>query len=206
MGQNKFNMGFTMRFIFRSALKSAAALGLLLASFQSNATGFEFRVADKAAELFYLYKSSTFGYGGSDVGWGVMFNENDDVMLSGSLLVSGNGAGGKRALQFGVGVKGYVADLNGADLQGGGLGIGGLVRYVFSSSTPFAILVEAYTVPTITTLGDAADFSEARIAFELEVSPSARAYIGYRTVTLEDDGNNEYELDDSAHFGVRLSF
>lgn len=196
-----------MRFILRSGHNVLAALVLMVASFQVNATGFEFRVADKTAELFYLYKSSTFGYGGSDVGWGVMFNENDDIMLSGSLLVSGNGAGGKRALQFGVGIKGYVADFsNNVDIQGGGLGIGGLIRYVFSSTTPFAVLVEAYTVPTITTFGDAADFTEARIAFELEVSPSARAYIGYRTVTLEDDGNNEYELDDSAHFGVRLSF
>lgn len=180
---------------------------LLLASLQAGATGFEFRVADKAAEVFYLYKSSTFGYGGSDVGWGFFFNENKDKMLSGSLLVSGNGAGGKRALQFGVGIKGYVADFGGnVDIQGGGLGIGGLIRYVFSSSTPVALLVEAYTVPAITTIGDADDFSEARFALELEVSPSARAYIGYRTLMLEDDSNNEYELDDSAHVGVRVSF
>ncbi len=180
---------------------------LLLASLQAGATGFDFRIADKAAEMFYLYKSSTFGYGGSDVGWGLFFNENDDTMLSGSLLVSGNGAGGKRALQFGVGVKGFVADFgNGADVQGGGLGIGGLIRYVFSSSTPVAILVEAYSVPTITSFGDADDFSEARFALELEVTPSARAYLGYRTLTLETENNNEYELDDSIHFGVRIGF
>lgn len=192
-----------MRFI----LRFTSAMVLLAASIQAHATGFEFRVADKAAEVLYLYKSSTFGYGGSDVGWGVFFNENNDKMVSGSLLVSGNGAGGKRALQFGVGIKGFVADFgNDVDIQGGGLGIGGLIRYVFSSSTPFAILVEAYTVPAITSIGDADDFSEARLALELEVSPSAKAYIGYRTVTLEDESNNEYELDDSAHFGVRVSF
>jgi len=191
----------------RMITRFISATALLLASLQAGATGFDFRIADKAAEMFYLYKSSTFGYGGSDVGWGLFFNENDDKMLSGSLLVSGNGAGGKRALQFGVGVKGFVADFgNGVDVQGGGLGIGGLIRYVFSSSTPVAILVEAYSVPTITSFGDADDFSEARFALELEVSPSARAYLGYRTMTLETESNNEHELDDSLHFGVRIGF
>jgi len=191
----------------RMITRLVSATVLLLASLQASATGFDFRIADKAAEMFYLYKSSTFGYGGSDVGWGLFFNENNDKMLSGSLLVSGNGAGGKRALQFGVGVKGFVADFgDDVDVQGGGLGIGGLIRYVFSSSTPVAVLVEAYTVPAITSFGDADDFSEARFALELEVSPSARAYLGYRTLTLETENNQEFELDDSLHFGVRIGF
>lgn len=179
---------------------------LLVAANQVKAAGFDFRIADQAAEVFYLYKSSTFGYGGSDVGWGVFFNEDDDIMISGSLLVSGNGAGGKRALQFGVGVKGFVADIASADLQGGGLGIGGLIRYVFASSTPVAILVEAYTVPAITAFGDADDFTEARFALELEVSPSARAYLGYRSMTLRTESNQDYDLDDSVHVGVRIGF
>ncbi|MCK5336366.1 MAG: hypothetical protein KAQ67_09390 [Gammaproteobacteria bacterium] len=191
-----------MRFI----LRFVSITVLLIASFQANAKGFEFRVADQSAEVLYLYKSSTFGYGGSDVSWGYYFNENDDSMLSGSFLISGNGAGSKRALQFGVGVKAFLVDVGNSDIQGGGLGIGGLLRYVFSSSTPVAVLVEAYTVPTITGFGDTSSFSEARFALELEVSPSARAYIGYKTVTLQDDAMNEYKIDNTAHVGIRLSF
>jgi len=183
------------------------AVVLLFISSQANATGFDFRVADKAAEVFYLYKSSTFGYGGSDVGWSYFFNEADDMMISGSLLVSGNGAGSTRALQFGVGIKGFMADFSGpADIKGGGLGIGGLLRYVFSSATPVAILLEGYVVPTITTFGDAERFSEGRIALELEVAPSAKAYIGYRSMALKTETNQELELDDSMHVGVRISF
>ncbi|MCK4710958.1 MAG: hypothetical protein KAU21_20250 [Gammaproteobacteria bacterium] len=191
-----------MRFI----LRFVSITVLLIASFQANAKGFEFRVADQSAEVLYLYKSSTFGYGGSDVSWGYYFNENDDSMLSGSFLISGNGAGSKRALQFGVGVKAFLVDVGNSDIQGGGLGIGGLLRYVFSSSTPVAVLVEAYTIPTITGFGDTSSFSEARFALELEVSPSARAYIGYKTVTLQDDAMNEYKIDNTAHVGIRLSF
>ena len=201
--REKINMGIYMRFIQR--LVSFGAL--LIASTQVNATGLEFRVANEAAEVMYLYKSSTFGYGGSDVSWGYLFNEKDDSMLSASFLISGNGAGSKRALQFGVGMKAFAVDVAGAaGFQGGGFGIGGLLRYVFSSTTPVALLVEAYTVPTITSFGDTEDFSEARFAVELEVSPSARAYVGYKSVSFRDTAMTRYELDNEAHVGVRLSF
>lgn len=190
-----------MRSIFMNLM---AAMILMVASFQSSAAGLDLRLADKAAEFFYLYNSSTFGYGGSDVGWGYFYNEKDK-MLTGSLLVSGNGAGSKSALQFGVGIKAFLADIGNTTVQGGGVGVGGLLRYVFASSRPVAILFEAYAVPTITTVGDATDFTEARFALELEVSPSARGYIGFRTVILED-ATTEYTLDESVHLGVRLSF
>ncbi|MDH5424765.1 MAG: YfaZ family protein [Gammaproteobacteria bacterium] len=191
----------------RFMLRYISALFLLVASYQANATGVEFRVANETAEMLYMYKSSTFGYGGSDVAWGYLFNENEDKMFTGSLLVSGNGAGDARALQFGVGVKIFLADVGGvADVQGGGLGIGGLIRYVFPSATPVAVLVEAYAVPAITSFGDTSNFFESRFALELEVSPSARAYVGYKWVNFDDDANNEYEIDNTAHVGVRLSF
>lgn len=195
-------MGIHMRFILRLVSFST----LLVASMQVSATGLEFRVSNETAEVMYLYKSSTFGYGGSDVSWGYMFNEQDDSMLSASFLISGNGAGSKRALQFGVGMKAFLVDMAGTDIQGGGLGIGGLLRYVFSSTTPFAILVEGYTVPDITGFSDTEGFSESRLALELEVSPSARAYIGYKSVSFRDAASNKYELDNEAHVGVRLSF
>ncbi|MDH5392421.1 MAG: hypothetical protein OEY11_04445 [Gammaproteobacteria bacterium] len=192
-----------MRLISKNFL---AAMCLMLASFGASATGFDFRVADQSAEIFYLYKSSSFGYGGSDVGWSYYFNEADDYMVSASLLVSANGAGGQRALQFGVGVKAFVATLGAANVEGGGLGLGGLVRYVFSSSTPVALLFEAYAVPSVTGFGDASDFTEARFAIEAEVSPSARAYIGYRSMKLVDETSIEYKLDDAMNFGIRISF
>lgn len=192
-----------MRFVRILMLVSATMLG----SLQANAAGVDFRVADKAAEMFYMYKSSTFGYGGSDVSWGYFFNEADDKMLSASVLVSGNGAGGSRAFQFGVGFKGFYALYDQANVEGGGLGLGGLVRYVFASSTPIAILAEGYVVPKITSVGDAEDFNEWRIALELEVSPSARAYIGHRKTTMSDANGNDYDLDnDDIHVGIRINF
>jgi len=193
----------------RLMLKVFSVVLMLLAVSQAKATGFEFRVAQETAEVSYLYKSSAFGKGGSDVAWSYLFNERKDKMASASFLISGNGAGSKRALQFGVGVKVFAIDIGGtSDVQGGGLGIGGVLRYVFSSATPVAILVEGYSVPTITSFGDTDNLSEARFALELEVAPSARAYIGYKTVSFKNQANTkaEYELDDSTHVGVRLSF
>lgn len=188
-------------------MKLLMVVFLMTGSFQAKATGFDLRIAEDTAELFYLYKSSSFGYGGSDIGWSYFFNNADDNMVTASLLVSANGAGGKRALQFGVGVKVFVADLDVPNLQGGGLGIGGLIRYVFPSSTPVALLFEGYSVPSIMGIGDAEGFSEARFDIEAEVSPNARAYVGYRVMTFTDELSSlEYDLDDAMHLGIRISF
>lgn len=184
------------------------AVLLMVTGMQASATGFEFRVADKTAEMFYLYKTSTFGYGGADVGWGYFFNENNDKMLSASVLVSGNGAGNNKALQFGVGMKAYLAsiDASPSNLEAGGVGLGGLIRYVFSSATPVAILLEAYTVPQVTSVGDSDDLNEQRFAIELEVTPSAKAYIGYREITFGLEAGGEAVIDEETHFGVRVNF
>ena len=123
--------------------KIAAVFGVALLSSQANASGIDLRLADETAEIMYLTQTSTFGYGGTDVGLGVFFNENDDLALTGSISVTGHGAGNNRALQFGAGVKLYVISLDTPnDDSGGGLGIGGQVRYVFPSTMPFAILAE----------------------------------------------------------------
>ena len=50
---------------------------------------------------------------------------------------------------------------------------------------------------------------EYRVALELEVTPSARAYIGYRMLEVEFDSAGrsvDYEVDDSANIGVRFEF
>lgn len=165
------------------------------------------------AEISYLSQVSSFGYGGADIGFGVLINEHDDVLANASILVSGSNAGDVRALHFGVGAKAYLGILDGpngnVDANGGAVAIGANIRYVFSSAMPFAILGEVYFAPDVTSISDFDGLLEYRIAFELEVTPSARAYIGYRMLEIEFDNfgrSADYEVDDSAHVGVRFEF
>ena len=187
-----------------------AILLLGLGATQVKAAGIDLRLSDESGELFYLYQTATFGYGGADVGIGVFFNDYDDLMASFSWTVSGSGVGNARALQYGVSIKAYGAMIeqrNQSDLSGGALGLGGLIRYVIPSATPVAFLAEGYMAPKVTSFGDADGFTEFRVAGEVEITPSAKAYVGFRHLEMEPaNGTQEIEMDDNVHIGVRLSF
>lgn len=183
-----------------------AILAMALMFNQVQAKGLDLRLADETAEFIFLVETSTFGYGGADMGFGFFFNEADDVMFSASTMVTGHSAGNTRALKFGVGVKLLGADLDLPDMSTAALAVGGQIRYVIPSTTPVALMVEGYISPDITTFGDAEQYLEYRFALELEVTPSARAYIGYRTIELDLDGIDDYKMDDDVHLGVRLAF
>jgi len=174
------------------------------------AGGVDFRMSSKTAELVYLTENATFGYGGADMGFGLFFNENDDLMATGSILVSGSGDGDVRGLHFGVGAKVYLGYLDfpapQSNREGGALGIGGQIRYVFPAKMPFAILFEGFGAPGVTSVSDFEGIKEFRGAIELEVTPSARAYIGYRSLEVELNSGAKIDLDDKVHAGVRFSF
>lgn len=179
------------------------------------ASGVDMRLGSETAEVVFLTESATFGYGGADMGFGVFLNEDDSLIGTGSILVSGSGEGDVRGLHFGVGAKVYagIIDLPSPldNQSGGAVAIGGMIRYVFPGRMPLAVLLEGFGAPDVTSASDFKGLKEIRLALELEVTPSARAYIGYRTLEVELDSgvgfkDNEIELDDEAHIGVRFSF
>ena len=95
------------------------------------------------------------------------------------------------------------------DIQGGAVAIGGQVRYVFPGNAPLAVLGEIFYAPEVTSISEFNRLLEYRVALELEVTPSARAYIGYRMMEVKFDtaGTSvNYEVDDSANIGVRFEF
>jgi YfaZ precursor len=188
--------------------KIAAILLISLLSIQTiYADGVDLKLADETAEVLYLTESSTFGYGGADIGMGFFFNENDDWMASAIAMVSGNSASNERSLQFGVGVKLLLASLDAANEEVGALGLAGQVRYVIPAETPIAFLLEGMIAPEVTSFSGAEQYTEYRFAVELEVTPSARAYVGYRNIEIElDTLGADVEIDDEVHLGIRLEF
>jgi hypothetical protein len=178
------------------------------------AGGLDLRLGSKTAEFVYLTESATFGYGGADMGFGAFLNEDDSLIGTGFILVSGSGDGDVRGLHFGVGAKVYAGILefpSPVDNQSGGVvAIGGQLRYVFPGRAPLAILVEGFGAPDVTSISDFKGLKELRIALELEITPSARAYIGWRTMEYKLSSgiivNDKRELDDKGHAGVRFSF
>jgi len=192
-------------------LRKALITTTLLMPFQYAAAGaLDFRVGQDMAELTFLTQTASFGYGGADIGFGALINEYNDVIANASILVSGSSAGDVKALHFGVGAKAYAGMLEGKndvlDVDGGAIAIGGRIRYVFPGNTPLAVLGEAFYAPEVTNISDFDGLVEYRVALELEVTPSARAYVGYRYLEVTFNDDIDYEVDDSAHIGVRFEF
>ena len=196
-------------------LRKALIVTTLLIPFNNASAGaIDFRVGQDMAEITFFTQNASFGYGGADIGIGVLFNEYNDVIANGSILVSGSSAGDVKALHFGVGAKLYGGDINGpdnaqVDIQGGAVAIGAQVRYVFPGSAPLAVLGEVFYAPEVTSISEWDRLLEYRLALELEVTPSARAYVGYRMLEVEYNAfgqSVDYEVDDSANIGVRFEF
>jgi len=194
--------------------KLAAIVGVSLLATQVHARGVDLRLANDTAELLYLTESSTFGYGGADMGFGILFNENNDYMLSASAMVTGHSAGNNKPLQMGVGAKLLYTSLDNNPVRGnndedvGALALGGQLRYVIPSSTPLAFLVEGFIAPSVTSFSNAEQYTEYRVAVELEVTPSARAYIGFRNIEidLKSPGVSGIEVDNEVHIGIKIDF
>lgn len=179
--------------------------GLALFSTGVHANGFDISLSDETANVVYLTDSGSLGYGGADVGFGVFWNEADDVVGHANILVTGNPRSGNN-FQFGFGAKGYLGTLDVPDEDVAAVGIGGIVRYVIPSQTPMGIAVEAYLAPDITSFSDTEELREFSARFELEVMPSTRGYIGYRLLEPEMERAGDVEIDDEIHLGIRFTF
>lgn len=193
-------------------LRKALIITAVIIPFNNVSAGaIDFRVGQDMAEVSFLTQTASFGYGGADIGFGALVNEHNDVIANGSILVSGSAAGDVKGLHFGVGAKAFAGTLEGPtstslDVDGGAIAIGGRIRYIFPGNTPLAILGEAFYAPEVTSISDFDGLVEYRAALELEVTPSARAYVGYRRLDVTFNRDVDYKVDDEAHIGVRFEF
>ncbi|MCF6282114.1 MAG: YfaZ family protein [Candidatus Polarisedimenticolaceae bacterium] len=178
----------------------------MVGSAQTFAAGLDLRLSDESAEFTYLFQSSSFYSGGADVGAGVFFNNDDDLMLSLSWVVSGQGLGESEALSYGVGVKGYGMNIDDLEQDGGAVAIGGQLRYLIPGQVSVAVIGEGFISPKITSGGDVDKVVEFRIAAEFEVNKDTSAYIGYRSLEVDLDEKSDYEMDKTLHVGIRLGF
>jgi len=184
--------------------RTCLLVATLLLGGQAQAAGLDVSLSDESANFEFLFDSSSLGYGGADLGVGLFFNEDDDQLLHGNVLITSN-PGSNNPWQFGVGGKAYYADLDGGD-SGAAIGIGGLVRYVIPAELPMGVVVEGYHSPKITSFDDLDRFNEASARFEVEIMPSTRGYVGFRFLDAELDNGGDTTLDEEFHLGIRVFF
>lgn len=170
----------------------------------AQAAGLELALGNDTASLTYLTDSASMGYGGADLGFGGFFNNDDDLMFTGNLLVTGT-PGRDVPIQYGVGAKAFLTDLD-SDRDAHAIGIGGQLRYMLPFATPMGFSVEGYYAPSIVSFGDADSLIELTPRFELEVVPGTRAFVGYRLTEFDMERGRDEELADEVNVGIRVSF
>lgn len=180
-------------------------LGLSAVTTLANANDFEVALSQETAQFTFRSDSSLIGWGGSDLALGLFYNDESDFIANAGLLQMRQ-ASEETPLTFGVGVQGYLGQLDKPDESVLAFAIGGEIRYTIPGTMPMAIYGRAYYAPDITSFGDTEEVIDYTLGFQIEALPQTVAFVGLRhfEVGLE---NGDYELDeDNVHVGVRLTF
>jgi hypothetical protein len=171
----------------------------------ANANDFEAALSQDTAQFTFRSDSSLIGWGGSDLALGFFYNDESDFIVEASLLQMRQ-ASEETPLTFGVGVKGYIGQLDKPDESVLAFAIGGEVRYTIPGTMPMAIYGRAYYAPDITSFSDSEEVIDYTLGFQIEALPQTVAFVGVRHFEVGLDGG-DYELDDdNLHIGVRLTF
>ena len=157
-----------------------------------------------------------FGNGGMELGLGVFFNEDNDNLYHVSLTARGYQTGRASQYQVGAAIKLVGGEFTAVDDETNeeqnqtvgafalGFQAGLLLRP--RNFNPVDLTFEGFHAPSITSFGDAERYSELSVRLQLEIIPSARAFVGYRLIRVDTEDFNDNRLDRNAHFGISLSF
>lgn len=162
----------------------------------------EIFVSERAVQAAY---DRPMGASNADVSVAGFFNEDDDIMLNGGLVVSGQPAG-QLPFSFEAGVKAYVFSLDNVDEDLAVGALGGRVRYTIPANIPMHVSAEAFYAPEILTTSAGDNMLDMNMRLEVEFIPRTTGFIGYRMLEVDLNDGRDVELDDNIHVGLRLSF
>ncbi len=183
-------------------------LGLVSYGFVNlaQANDFEVALSSETAQFTFRSDSSLIGWGGADLGFSLFYNDQDDILGQVSLLQV-RPASAETPLTLGVGVKGYVGNLDIPDENVLALAIGGEIRYTIPGTMPMSFYLTGYVAPKITSFSDTEEVRDYLLGFQVEILPQTIAFAGFRRIEIDTDNATGYEVDDNKiHFGVRLTF
>lgn len=172
----------------------------------SRANDFEAAVTSETAQFTFRSDSSLIGWGGSELGLGLFYNENSDYVGQMSLMQRRQ-ASENNPLTLGVGVRAYLGDLDDINQNIAAIAIGGEIRYTIPGVMPMAIYLTGHYAPKITSFSDTEEVIDYNLGFQIEILPQTTAFVGYRSLEVDVKDASGYELDDDrVHIGVRFTF
>jgi hypothetical protein len=173
---------------------------------QAQANDLEIALSSETGQLTVRSDSGVIGWGGADLAFSLLYNEESDVVGQISVLQSRQ-ASKEAPLTFGVGVRGYVGLLDSIDDSVLAFGIGGEIRYTIPGVMPMAIYLQGYYAPQITSFVDTESVKDLLLRYQIEILPQTIAFAGIRRFEVSSKSARTYDVDDNLpHFGVRFTF
>ncbi len=190
----------------KSLLKPVLLASILLVPGLASANDLEAALTSETAQFTLRSDSSIIGWGGAELAAGFFYNNDDDYVAQIGLMQRRQ-ASQKTPVTLGVGVKGYLGDLNAPSEGIFAIAIGGEVRYTIPGVMPMSVYLTANYAPKITSFSDTEELIDTNIGFQIEVLPQTSAFIGYRNLKVNLSNGHKYDMDDDRiHIGVRLTF
>lgn len=190
---------------YRTRLPSICGLCLLAAGPPQHAYAQEsagaIALSDESVELRYSQSLAT---AGTELGFGLFWNERRDLVISGDLYVEVEALRFER-LGIKVGPVGYAAMLNEEDVDVFSMAIGTEARYELLRRHGIDLVAEAAYAPDILTFGSADGLWDVTVRLELPLTDRITGFAGYRRFEI-DLLEGETELEDALHLGIRYRF
>lgn len=184
--------------------RACAALGLGLAAFSAQAENVDINLSDETLRGAY---TAPFPRLNGVYELGLMLGERGEEkfqQLHGGLLVTGDA--GAREANVSAGLGGRVFALLGDNIDGGGLGLGGMVEARLPAFNRLGVVAYGYWAPEASTFGDFEGWFEYAAGLDYQVLKGASVYAGYRQLKVDVENFGNFTVDSGWHAGLRLNF
>ena len=161
-------------------------------------------VSEDAISALYIRETDVSQVGRTEISGGVFFNEDRDLVATGTALAAIGSPQAFTRFRLRVGPRAYASFLHTEDEDVFGLAVGGEARYLLGPERGGSIVLSLFYAPDILVFGSADGVKDATIRFEAGLRGDTMVFVGYRW--LEMDLDVDRRIEDGAHIGFRRQF
>jgi hypothetical protein len=171
-----------------------------------NAGDVELAVGEEAIDMNFSMRSALFESDKNDLQFGILFNKEPDVVVSGGLMVPDLLPDMLTdILSLAVGGKAYFARLTGSN-ESFSLAPGVGARLTIPFGIPMHLACSFFYSPEILIFGDTKKMSDFNARYEIEFYKRTTGFIGYRRLRYDLENSGNLDVDDDFNIGVRIKF
>lgn len=190
-----------MRYRIKPIWALCLAAGTLPQESDAQETAGEIALSDESVELRYIQSLTTTG---TEIGFGLFWDENRDLVITGNYYVEAEALHFDR-LSIKFGPIGYAAMLSAENTDVFSIAVGAQVRFELLPRLKIDIVAQAAYAPDILTFGSADKLWDVTGRVELPLTDRITGFAGYRLFEI-DLLQGTAELEDAVHLGIRYRF